>query len=359
MTTTTTSRRTHRLLALAATAVVPLALLGQVPAQSAPSSTMAAQPAEAANRVPRQPLDVRNLPTGKPPAVAWSQLRPRHRLLRSPAGTTTRVPRNATVFVPLGDNWVIERTGAKRPQVQLVASDGSVRRQWLRTGYDLVASDRGRAVAFTVRGGGVRVIDRGGDRVVRLPRVPTRWAQTAGLRGEDCQTGSCTVWANSETNSRSWRTGSRGRVRATRFESVSTNRGAWLGGVTRLRNDGSCSAMTRSGRVQWRTCNNLLSEIAPDRQHVLGTPAYGDGLGPGQLDVLDLKTGRTVRTWTAGPNTPVYFAETWEDSEHILVVTFDGDRTWSIVRLGLDGTMEYAVPPRRSTQWAPVWLASR
>ena len=32
----------------------------------------------------------------------------------------------------------------------------------------------------------------------------------------------------------------------------------------------------------------------------------------------------------------------WEDADHLLVVTFQAGE-WAIVRLGLDGSMEYAV----------------
>lgn len=36
----------------------------------------------------------------------------------------------------------------------------------------------------------------------------------------------------------------------------------------------------------------------------------------------------------------------WEDPEHVLIETYQADRC-AIVRLGLDGSMEYAVEPRR------------
>ena len=39
-----------------------------------------------------------------------------------------------------------------------------------------------------------------------------------------------------------------------------------------------------------------------------------------------------------------YFDEVWEDPTHLLVVTYQ-DEEFAIVRLGLDGSMEYAVAP--------------
>ena len=105
--------------------------------------------------------------------------------------------------------------------------------------------------------------------------------------------------------------------------------------------------MMRSSRVKWRTCDNQLSDIAPDDGHVLGTPAYADGFGPKVLDVLATADGSVSRTFTYARNghSATYFDEVWEDAEHVLVVTFQ-DGEWAVVRLGVDGSMEYAVAPR-------------
>ena len=125
---------------------------------------------------------------------------------------------------------------------------------------------------------------------------------------------------------------------------------------------GSCSAMLRSWKVTWRTCDNKLSDISPDNRHVLGTPAYADGFGPTTLDVLTTRDGATVRSFTAARNgrSATYFDEVWEDAEHVLVVTYQADR-WAVVRLGVDGSMEYAVAPRRGTMdvRAPFQLQTR
>lgn len=45
--------------------------------------------------------------------------------------------------------------------------------------------------------------------------------------------------------------------------------------------------------------------------------------------------------------------------DHVLVVTYQAER-WAIVRLGTDGSMEYAVAPRRGSQLAmPLGLQTR
>lgn len=346
----------RNVLASLAVACLGLAVL---PSAGAVPADQAAQPR---SEPTSQELDVRNLPTGDPPAVAWAELRGKRMVLHASDGTTTRVPRRTVAFARMGDGWVIQRATRNRPIVKQIRADGTVRRKWRRTGFGLAVSDRGNAVAFTLRRGRVRVIDSDGDRVLRMPRVPARWVMPARVVGEDCKESEtsigCAVIVNNERKNASWSTSSHGIVDRTPFRHVTTGAGRWTGGITRVRDDGSCSAMRRNLRVRWRTCDNILSVISPDRDHLLGTPAYADGLGPAQLDLLDLRTGDTIHSWVAGARTGVYYEEMWEDREHVLIVTFNGRRKWSIVRLGLDGTMEYAAPPVRTRKWAPYRLTS-
>ena len=75
-----------------------------------------------------------------------------------------------------------------------------------------------------------------------------------------------------------------------------------------------------------------------------------------QFETLD---GSVVRAFTAarGGRSATYLDEVWEDRTHVLVVTFQAGE-WAVVRLGLDGSMEYAVAPRRgSSVPAPVPLS--
>ena len=108
--------------------------------------------------------------------------------------------------------------------------------------------------------------------------------------------------------------------------------------------------MMRSWKVRWKTCENQLADISPDNRHVLGTPAYADGFGPQDLDLLSTADGSVVRAYASARDgsSATYFDEVWEDAEHVLVVTYQ-DGEWAVVRLGVDGSMEYAVAPRRGS----------
>ena len=314
---------------------------------------------------PRTVFDVSDLGTGAPPAVAWSERRSGRTVIHGTGGTTTPVPNSLTELAPMGSGYVIQTAGNRPAVTRWVAVDGAHgRREW-RTGHGLAVSARGKAVAFSGRAGRVWSIDDGADRVLSFRPVPiTGKGQAVAVFGEDCKEeqsdNGCAIYVN---GARAWYTSSHGIVaRVPHVRLASTGRGRWLGGITSISDTGTCSAMMRGWRVKWRTCDNRFSDISPDNDHVLGLPAYGDGFGPTTLDVLATADGSVVRTFRSPTHGAVttYFDEVWEDAEHVLVVTYS-DEEWAIVRLGVDGSMEYAVPPRRGSTdtRAPFQLQTR
>ncbi|WP_107772021.1 hypothetical protein [Nocardioides sediminis] len=330
---------------LVALAVAPLALT----LHSAPAGGSAPGAAE-----PRQVFDVSDLDTGDAPRLAWAERTGAGRFtVHAAGGSTTPVTGELRELAPMGSGYVVQTGGARPPRVRWIAADGSPgRREW-RTGYGLAVSPGGGAVAFTVRRGGVRVIDSEGDRVLRMPSVPgvRGFNSPAGVSADDCRededSNGCSVAVNSTRRPVSWYTTSHGIVDATGFRTWSTGRGRWTAGITSVSDTGSCSAVRRGIRTRWTTCRNQLSVIAPDTRHVVGTPAYADGFGPTRLDLLELRSGDRVRSWTPDRRgrSATYFDQVWEDPEHLLVVTYQAGE-WAVVRLGTDGSMEYAVPPR-------------
>ncbi|WP_374457266.1 hypothetical protein [Nocardioides sp.] len=347
---------------LAATALAVAALIPSAQAGTAEVG------AEARAQAPRTVLDVRDLAQGEPPAIAWTERRSGRTVIHGPGGTRTPVPNNVVALAPMGSGYVVQ-TALNRPTtVRWVAADGTPgRREW-RTGHGLAVSPLGEVVAFAGRAGKVWTIDQDGDRVFRFNPVPvTGTAHAVTVAGENCKEGEgdpgtgCSIAVNGPH--RAFYTSSHGIVdRVPHLRQTTTGRGRWLGGITSLSDFGSCSAMMRSWRVKWRTCDNQLSDVAPDNDHVLGTPAYADGFGPKVLDILATADGTVARTFTYARNghSATYFDEVWEDAEHVLVVTWQDDE-WAVVRLGTDGSMEYAVAPRAGSMdtRAPFQLQDR
>jgi len=345
--------------------LVAAAALGLAAALS--PATPATSAADASSRpAPETVLDVRGLELGDPPAIAWSERRTGRTVIHGTGGGRTPAPDRLDQLAPMGSGYVIQTIGLGGSRTRWIGADGSPgRREW-RTGYGLAVSARGGAVAFAGKAGRVWSIDEAGDRVLSFNPVPiTGRGRAVALFGEDCKESAtstgCTVYVNGPN--RAYYTSSHGIVdRVPRLRLTSTGRGRWVGGITSLSDTGSCSAMLRSATVAWRTCDNQLSDISPDNRHVLGTPAYADGFGPNALAVLATADGSVVRSFTSARNgrSATYFDEVWEDAEHVLVVTFQADR-WAVVRLGVDGSMEYAVAPRRGTVdvRAPFQLQTR
>lgn len=340
---------------LAATALVVAGALGS-PTRAAPAAPVP--------KAPRTVLDVSDLELGAPPALAWSERRGGRTVIHGTSGGATPVANRLDRFAPMGSGYVVQTIGG-RSTTRWVGADGSPgRREW-RTGYGLAVSADGGTVAFSGRRGKVWSIDQQGDRVLSFNPVPiTGTGRAVAVFGEDCKesgtsTG-CTIYVN---GARAWFTSSHGIVdRAPRMRLASTGRGRWLGGISSLDDFGSCSVMMRSWRVRWRTCDNQLSDISPDNRRVLGTPAYADGFGPTVLDLLATADGSVVRTFAAARDgsSATYFDEVWEDADHVLVVTYQ-EGEWAVVRLGVDGSMEYAVAPRAGSMDArpPFRLQTR
>lgn len=306
--------------------------------------------AQAQEQAPKKTVfDVSDLETGAPPSLVWSEQSGSEFIIHGPNGTTT-VEGQLNAVAPMGTGLVVQVFRGGSTVTRWIGADGRPGRSSWRTGYGLATSADGRAVAFTTRGGGVKVIDQAGDRVLTMPPIPSdQFGRpvyvTNGYCKEDETSSGCAVIVNSSNSKGSWYVSSHGIVDKTGFKRVSAARGRWIGAYTKFSNTGTCSAMTRNRKITWRTCDNAFSDISPDTQHVLGTPAYADGFGPTGLDVLDLRTGAVEHTWKSTRSAvTTYFDEVWEDSTHLLVVTYQ-DGEFAVVRLGLDGSMEYAVAP--------------
>lgn len=354
---TTTSRASSRA-ALLAAGIAVLALVS-------PTTHAGADDSSRTRTAPTTIFDVSDLDTGAPPALVWSERRGGRTVIHGSGGRTTPAPHSLDAFAPMGSGFVIQTAGNRPVVTRWIGADGSPgRREW-RTGHGLAVSPRGQAIGFAGRSGKVWAIDSGGDRVLSFNPVPiSGTGHAVTLFGEDCKeseisTG-CSVYVN---GGRGWYTSSHGIVdRAPRMRLTSTGRGKWLGGITSVSDFGTCSVMLRNARPRWRTCDNRFADISTDNAHVLGLPAYGDGFGPTVLDVLATADGTTARTFRS-PNdgaVTTYFDEVWEDARHVLVVTYS-DGEWAIVRLGLDGSMEYAVAPRAGSSdlRSPLQLQTR
>jgi hypothetical protein len=116
-------------------------------------------------------------------------------------------------------------------------------------------------------------------------------------------------------------------------------------GYDRLSDAGTCSRLSGGGEFPgFRTCKAGLEAFSPAGNLILAGPAYGDGLGDGEISMFDLEGGALFDRKSTAESQSFYPVASWEDATHALAPVFQDGR-WAVVRFASDGSMEYAVPP--------------
>jgi hypothetical protein len=230
---------------------------------------------------------------------------------------------------------------------------GTSEKSWpMANASRFAVSDGGNVAAFVEPGGTVVAVQDRGDRYAELGNVPQGSGFLAvGVQGEDCSAGSaagtCQVYvATTGVDPKTYVLQPPAAAKALdpaldRTVDVKSERYAGYSSTT---DTGSCSAVRTADLTSlWKTCDHRLLSFSPDGTHVLASGAYADGMGDSELAVLDAKTGKValdLRTATEGVLTQMV----WEDDSHVLAVMFQQGR-WAVLRIGLDGSREYAVEP--------------
>lgn len=264
--------------------------------------------------------------------------------------------------------------GAEKGRVHAVDADGVGTAEWatepdaLESG--LVASADGRLGAFIARGK-VVVLQDGGrastELAVPAPDLGLPMA-VVSVGGTDCAgaDADCMVLLKRwESFGDGGPSGSTWILRPGR-EPVAADRGiadvdavaanGFTAGTTEIieDGDGSCAGVAdRKGSVLWTTCQGRLIAFSPDSSLVLAGTSAHFGSGDHQLTVLDARTGEERLRLETAEQVGI-FEMVWEDDEHLLAVVSDWaedgdgdhvDNRWAVIRIGLDGSREYAVEP--------------
>ena len=316
----------------------------------------------------RTVLDVSDLEQGAPPAIAWSERRSGRTVIHGTGGTTTPAANRLDRFAPMGSGYVVQTIGG-RVTTRWIGADGTPgRREW-RTGYGLAVSPLGNVVAFAGRAGKVWTIDQEGDRVFRFNPAPvTGTAHAVAVTGENCKEGEgdpgfgCSIAVNGPH--RAFYTSSHGIVDTRPPPAPDLDgprpvaRRHHLGHRLRLVQRDAAQLAGPVGDLRQPALRHLPGQ-PPRPRH----PGVRRRLRPQRpRRPRHRPTARWCARFTAARDgsSATYFDEVWEDAEHVLVVTYQ-DGEWAVVRLGVDGSMEYAVAPRRGSvdTWSPFRLQTR
>jgi hypothetical protein len=232
---------------------------------------------------------------------------------------------------------------------------GSTGLSWPMEG-DFAVSDDGSVAAFVEPDGTpVGVLD--GSSVIQFMRTPRGTGFDAVAVSGTC-TGTpddkdpCAVWVQSSGRKpESWfvTSNASSTARSEYVKLADVRAGDRAAGITKVHDDlSTCSAVEAPGldAPGWRTCGHQMVAFSPDGRHLLAQPD-GDGLGPTSLILYDADNG-DVLVELAVADQGYVRQMVWEDNTHVLATVYQQGQ-WAIVRIGLDGSREYAVPPVAAT----------
>ncbi len=106
----------------------------------------------------------------------------------------------------------------------------------------------------------------------------------------------------------------------------------------KISDDGSCGGLVdlSSGGVKpkWKTCEHTTRTISPDGEHVIGWPAYFDGLGFSSISVLDADTGK--ETGRYAPEGGFMASSAWTSDGRVLFDVYSGGK-WQLIAMSTGG----------------------
>ncbi|WP_028660675.1 hypothetical protein [Nocardioides insulae] len=368
-------RQGGALLAVAAAVlviVVPLraALGGGWDRDPAPAHESTSTPSPQPEETITGTLTFTGHPAGDAPEVPWIQGREIHL-----ADRTVPTEHTYTDVAVLGDRIVAQRPDGRR--VDVLEEDGTVRSSY-PSGYGpLVTNDDLTVVAWIGRDRRPRYLqpemgEPGIGRAARRGSGP----QAVAVTGQGCEGDGdgCAIWftTDSREGRESWVWDSRGFLDVARPPgqalldvSDADDRRQVLGLLRSVDDMAWCSELRDEQQRRWQTCDHMPLSFSPDRQHVLATHEIGfEGFGTGELAVLHTESGFPVLDLVSEsdpdrPEGPTITDMTWEDEDSVLAILNQG-REWAILRIGLDGSTEYAAGPTQAAPFSsPYALGTR
>lgn len=372
-----TATRIRRRRAIAASAAVAAAVAIIVPTvafnsslfQNADDSDLppATNPATPTNVRLGEPLDVSDLELGDAPKIAWLE---NGTTLHTAEGDTVALDRAYSDAVRYDDGWLASYTTDQGVATGvLLDADGNATGEQFRTAYFMAVSSDEEQVLF-LRDGSLVLHDNATGETVTV-------RDDAGPATEPIAVTADTAYYNVPLNhmddARWWRDGEEHDPRPDGFYAYAdaTDDG-WTVAMDEATDFGSCSAVTSPvGDQAGRTCKLTLKAFAPDGNHILAGAAYEDGYASRQLSVttrdgVGSEAAVVLEYLQFGEQDASFMHAVWEDDSHVLAVMTTpiagtSDKTWSLVRIGLDGSVENAALPVRGEelpQFAPFALGS-
>ncbi|HEX4470709.1 MAG TPA: hypothetical protein VH085_01970 [Nocardioides sp.] len=335
------------------------------PATQSTTPTETSAPVDA-----RAPLDVRGLPEGKPPANGYLVAGLMHLADGDTATVSSR--HRVDAFAVLSDGTEVFHTLTDQGVGSVEVTDsGGTEHGPYPAGFGLAVDDSRTAAAWVSPDGQVRTwVATHTAPTAIAPPLPGGAAQVASMSGDCSAATPCRVLVRTTDQTTGKSTdhvvSSDGTTApadpAHRFVDVSDVSGFGLvAGYTRIGEGDSCSAVASgSGPVDWKTCDHSLLAFSPDLTSVSADSDFRSGTGSSVLAAYDVATGHLLFEHRSTLKTQAFVTSTvWEDDTHLLATVYQHGR-WSVVRFGLDGSMEIAVSAEQGRNFeSPIVLAGQ
>lgn len=317
-------------------------------------------PTPTAPATPRGPVALTtDLPVGEVPRIPYFERGD----LVVPDGPVLELDNVYNIVLAYDGGWIAQGYAGDGDQVFFLDEDGRVKGEPQDSGQGIVASADGSHVAYVI------IEEDGSQTLVNAPvsgTDPVTWSFPAtpavlpvGFADDDTVVyelmeggepqGVFTAGPGSVTEELP------GLIGAT-----SAGGGTVTGVVSENLGD-TCSAVIAvpGGERLWETCEYSMYRVSPDGRWILASDAYQSGFGFMSMSILDLRTGTPVMEFEQenrrGQVTLGEFH--WED-DGFVVAPVNDKVTWSILRLGVDGSLENAITPFEDDmtgEW-PIWF---
>jgi hypothetical protein len=343
-----------------ATLVMIAPLAGTATSPAALQSGAAAGLAARTSSVARTTLPVTGLPTGPRPKIAYAFATKPEFLggnfrVHRPSGSVNRIG-----FLALGQWSTMGRgvfgiaTTEVGPQLQRINAHGTIVRRQFLTHFGLAVSPDHSIVSWLDNRRRPHDLEGRGTREFTLPRVP-KGDQVGAVSGaRTCKEqapegGGCAIFVNAARNNGVFVSTSHGivaRVRPMLHVTDVSRQGRVTGLVSKATQTASAcwGVFGPSGHRAWQTCHYGLTAFSDDGRRVLGEHTQSTSGSVNRFAIFR-HDGSIARAYTFRPGPRRSLSRlTWEDSTHLLGVLRAG-KTWSIIRIGVGGAVQYAVPP--------------
>lgn len=304
-------------------------------------------------RIDDSPLLLDGLKTGGKPKVGWFQGTVWH----GPDGREYELSQaDVTAVAAVGDALLVATADPQGQRANLVPPLSETAQpvtSWPMEG-GFAVSDGGNAAAFVQPNGKPIVVQSEPEDTIALKQIPrgTGFSATV-LIGENCELppegAGCGLWVDSKGEEpETWVSGTDylGHPETPLQSANLSAEHAQVAGITEVHDDlTTCSASYVGDEKTpvWTTCDHRALGFSPDGERLLASTSYADGVGDRQLAILDSDTGKATLELEAADDGTIS-QMVWEDDTHVLATVHEKGR-WAILRIGLDGSREYAVAP--------------